>query len=34
MYVDNNTLQIKFFELTRIFNKKQIKQKNTKYFVE
>ena len=34
MYVDDDTSQIKFFELIRIFNKKKSKQKDIEYLVE
>ena len=34
VYVDDDTTEVKFFELFKIINKRQIKIKNTKYFVQ
>ena len=34
VYVDDDTANVKFFELFKIINKRQIKIKNTEYFVQ
>ena len=34
MYVNDDTFIVKFFEIIRIINKREIKKRNTKYFVQ